>query len=144
MSDTGYWRYMYTAGQPVHLLVYCVLLRWRARFFNLDSTPFVYMYELGGGGGARNFINGTCSLFYCTLKTPHHTLIRPHTTKLHQILLYSLQHQLPTRSVLHHHDPSDLQYTVELHCPGKERRNKGITDPQKKGEQIESEYVEEK
>ena len=106
------------------------------------------MYELGGGGGggARNFINGTCSLFYCTLKTPHHTLISPHTTKhhLHQMLLYSLQHQLPTRSVLHHDDPSDLPHSEELHCPGKERRNKGITDAHKKGEQFESEYEEEK
>ena len=89
----------------------------------------------GGGGGPRNFINGTCSLFYCTLKTP---IIRPHTTKhhLHYILLYSLQHQLPTRSVLHHDDPPDLRYTVELRCPGKERRNKGITDAHKKGEQV--------
>ena len=44
------------------------------------------------------------------------------------MLLYSLQHQLPTRSVLHHDDHSHLQYTVELHWSGKERRNKGITD----------------
>ena len=63
---------------------------------------------------------------------------------LHQILLYSLQHQLPTRSVLHHDDHSDLPYTVELYCSGKERRNKGITDAHKKGEQLESEYEEEK
>ena len=63
---------------------------------------------------------------------------------LHQILLYSLQHQLPTRSVLHHADHSDLPYTVELYCSGKERRNIGITDAHKKGEQFESEYEEEK
>ena len=43
---------------------------------------------------------------------------------LHQMLLYSLQHQLPTRSVLHHDDHSDLPHSVELHCSGKERRNK--------------------
>ena len=49
-----------------------------------------------------------------------------------------------TRSVLHHDDPAHLRYTVELHCPGKERRNKGITDAHKKGEQIESENEEEK
>ena len=63
---------------------------------------------------------------------------------LHQILLYSLQHQLPTRSVLHHDDHSDLPHTVELHWSGKERRNKGNTDAHKKGEQFESEYEEEK
>ena len=88
-----------------------------------------------------NFINGAFSLL------PLHPYnIPPYTTKhhLHQILLYSLQHQLPTRSVLHHDDPPDLRYTVELHCPGKERRNKGITDAHKKGEQFESEYEEEK
>ena len=33
---------------------------------------------------------------------------------------------------------------MEFHCPGKERRNKGITDAHKKGEQFESEYEEEK
>ena len=62
---------------------------------------------------------------------------------LHQILLYSLQHQLPTRSVLHHDDHSHLPHTVELYCTGKERRNKSITDAHKKGEQFESEYEEE-
>ena len=60
------------------------------------------------------------------------------------MLLYSLQHQLPTRSVLHHDDPPDLPHTVELHCSGKERRRNGITHAHKKGEQIESEYEEEK
>ena len=34
---------------------------------------------------------------------------------LHQILLYSHQHLLPTKSVLHHDNPSHLQHTVELH-----------------------------
>ena len=65
---------------------------------------------------------------------------------LHQMLLYSLQHQLPTKSVLQHDDHSDLPHTctVELYCPGKERRNKGITDAHKKGEQFESEHEEEK
>ena len=33
---------------------------------------------------------------------------------------------------------------MELHCSGKERRNKGITDAHKMGEQFESEYEEEK
>ena len=70
------------------------------------------------------------------LSTPKH--------HLHQMLLYSLQHQLPTRSVLHHDDHTDLPHKVELHCSGKERRNKGITDAHKKGELFESEYEEEK
>ena len=52
------------------------------------------------------------------------------TTKhhLHHMLLYSLQHQLPTRSVLHHDNPPHVPHTVELYCSGKGIRNKGITD----------------
>ena len=64
------------------------------------------MYVLWGEGLGDIFINFILltvhGLFYCIHKTPHLTLIiSPHTTKhrLHQILLYSLQHQLPTRSV---------------------------------------------
>ena len=100
----------------------------------------------GGRGWAAILLMVHLAFCHCILTTPHHTLISPHTTKhhLHQMLLYSLQHQLPTRSVLHHDDPYDLPQTVELHCPGKERRNKGITDAHKKGEQFESEYEEEK
>ena len=45
-------------------------------------------------------------------------------------LLYSLQHELPTRSVLHHDDHSDLPHGVELHCSEKikHKSNKGITN----------------
>ena len=115
--------------------------------YNLDSTPFVYMYMYvlwGEGGGAAILLMVHLAFCSCALITSLHTLISPHTTKhhLHQMLLYSLQHQLPTGSELHHDDHYDLPQTVELHCPGKERRNKGITDAQKKGEQFESEYEE--
>ena len=45
-------------------------------------------------------------------------------------LLYSLQHQLPTRSVLHHDDHSDLPHRLECHCPEKikHKRITGITN----------------
>ena len=118
---------MYTAGQPVLCLsIVSYSDGVHASLISIAHLLCTCM-SWGGGGG-------------------HHTLIRPHTTKHHlqQILLYSLQHQLPTRSVLHHHDHSHLPHKVELHWSGKERRNKGITDAHKKREQFESEYEEEK
>ena len=42
-------------------------------------------------------------------------VIEPH--HLHEMLLYSHQHLLPTRSALHHGDPPDMPHTMELHCP---------------------------
>ena len=52
----------------------------------------------------------------CFLKFPY--ICRSIITKyhcLHQILLYSHQHLLPTSSALHHDGHSDLPYTMELY-----------------------------
>ena len=86
-----------------------------------------------------HFAFATASLQHPSIPSLVHIHLSTTKHHLHQMLLYSLQHQLPTRSVLHHDDPSDLPHSVELHCSGKERRNKGITDAHKKGEQFESE-----
>ena len=47
--------------------------------------------------------------FTRSTKTSHH---------LHQILLHSHQHLLPTRSALRYDDHFDLPNTMELNCPG--------------------------
>ena len=59
----------------------------------------------------ENNILQCVQISWSNIKTLHH---------LHKILLYSHQHLLPTRSVLHHDDPSHLPHTVEFDHSGKE------------------------
>ena len=76
-----------------------------------------------------HLLYATCGMF---ISSPyHHCTCIYHIFSLqqmnqsihfHQILLYSLQHQLPTRSVLHQDDSHDLPHTVEFRCPEQYRK----------------------
>ena len=82
-------------------------------------------------------MNMVCGMWYMELPLcPHHN-IHVHVPyahmshHLHLMLLYSPQHLLPTSSALHHDDPSDWPYTMELYCPGK-----GVKEQNKSKKQI--------
>ena len=70
----------------------------------------------------NKYLNGLFTII--SVHTIHGRTNKLSHPDLHQILLYSYQHLLPTRSVLHPDDPSDMPHAMEMLCPGKKQRSK--------------------
>ena len=93
-----------------HAGVYtCMDLKYRT-FKNIRTGGYKSLSQATVNGNPYTYFLQCVNFKWSRNKTSHHL----------QILLYSHQHLLPTRSALHHDDPSHLPHTVELYYPGKE------------------------